>query len=81
MKTSVRTAGLDTGGRLYNYDHENRLISTTQPGMPAISYAYDGEGRRVQKTVGSASTVFVYDALRRMAAEYYTQAPSDAGLV
>ena len=26
------------------------------------SYVYDGDGRRVQKTVGSTTTTFVYDA-------------------
>jgi hypothetical protein len=32
---------------------------------------YDGDGRRVVKTVGSGpSTVFVYDAAGQLAAEY-----------
>jgi len=34
------------------------------------SYVYDGDGRRVQKTVGSTKTTFVYDAQGHLAAEY-----------
>jgi YD repeat-containing protein len=50
-------AGYDGGGNVssvpnqtFTYDAENRLISTTQPNSPAIGYAYDGDGKRVQKT-------------------------------
>jgi YD repeat-containing protein len=47
------------------YDAENRQVNAG-----AFSYAYDGEGRRVTKTSGGATTVFVYDALGQLAAEY-----------
>ena len=41
------------------------------PNTPAITYSYDGEGRRVRKEVaGQATTVFVYDAFGQLAAEY-----------
>jgi RHS repeat-associated protein len=36
------------------------------------TYAYDGDGRRVQKTGGGATTVYVYDAAGQLAAEYST---------
>jgi RHS repeat-associated protein len=34
------------------------------------SYAYDGDGRRVSKTVSGTTTTFVYDAMGQLAAEY-----------
>jgi len=42
--------------RTFTYDAENRLVASTQPNMGAISYVYDGNGWRVQKTVGSVET-------------------------
>jgi RHS repeat-associated protein len=65
--------------RSFGYDSEERLKATTQPGMSPINYTYDGEGRRVTKTVGSATTVYVYDAMGQLAAEYTTQTLPDAG--
>ena len=56
--------------RTFTYDAENRLTASSQPNTGAIQYAYDGEGRRIQKTVGAATTVFVYDAMGQLAAEY-----------
>ena len=35
-------------------------------------YAYDGDGRRVKKVSGGATTVYVYDAQGQLAAEYAT---------
>jgi RHS repeat-associated protein len=62
---------LGSGGtRGFTYDAENRQIDASIPGMSAISYAYDGDGRRVQKTVGTTVTTYVYDAAGILAAEY-----------
>lgn len=46
------------------------MSTASFPGMDAISYAYDGDGRRVKKTVGTMVTTFVYDACGELAAEY-----------
>jgi YD repeat-containing protein len=35
---------------------ENRVQTATIPGMDPITYVYDGDGQRVQKTVGSTTT-------------------------
>ena len=43
-------------------------------GMSAISYVYDGEGKRVQKTVGTTTT-YVYDAAGNLTAEYGPASP------
>jgi RHS repeat-associated protein len=58
------------GTRSFSYDGENRLIAATEPNTGAIGYGYDGEGRRVWKTVGEKTTWFVYDAQGQLAAEY-----------
>jgi RHS repeat-associated protein len=58
-------------GVTYGYDAEKRLTTVTnEPSMPGISYAYDANGKRVQKTVGSAVTLYAYDAAGELAAEY-----------
>jgi len=53
----------------FTYDAENR-----QTAAGLYTYAYDGDGRRVQKTGGGATTVYVYDAAGQLAAEYSTAA-------
>ncbi len=44
------------GSHTYQYDAENRLKSLDSTGA---TYLYNGEGRRVKKTVGATATVFV----------------------
>jgi YD repeat-containing protein len=43
-----------------SYDAENRQTTYTRSSGQATSYSYDGDGRRVKKLVGTATTVFVY---------------------
>ncbi len=52
-------------------------MASAQPNTPAISYSYDGDGRRVMENVGGAITTYVYDAQGQLAAEY--GAPTDSG--
>ena len=54
------------------YDAENRQVSYTKTGMGTTSYGYDGDGRRVKKVTGSPSvtTIYVYNAIGRLVAEY-----------
>ena len=66
-------------GRSFTYDAENRIATSTIPNMGASTYTYDGEGRRVKKVMGTATTVFVYDAAGRLAAEYSTQTNPESG--
>jgi RHS repeat-associated protein len=58
------------------YDADNRLMTFNGS---AATYSYDGDGRRVRKVVGSATTVLVYDARGQMVAEYSNQAPPTSG--
>jgi RHS repeat-associated protein len=67
---SGNQTGITSANRTFTYDAENRQTNATVNGV-ATNYVYDGDGRRVIKTVGSGpSTVFVYDAAGRLAAEY-----------
>ena len=56
--------------RVACYDAENRMTVATTAAPVTTVYVYDGDGRRVQKTVGSTITTFVYDAQGHLAAEY-----------
>ena len=59
-------------GNAAGYDFEGNQISIAGSGVNE-AYGYDVDRRRVQKLVsGGSTTVYVYDALGRMAAEYST---------
>jgi len=64
----------DATSRTFTYDAENRQVSYNA-GMASLNatYEYDGDGRRVKKLQDGITTVFVYDAQGRLAAEYSTQ--------
>lgn len=55
----------------YDYDGESKL-ARAGGGVPVggSEYVYDGGGLRVKKVAGAVTTVFVYDAAGRLAAEY-----------
>ena len=66
------------------YDAENRNVSVTSPGNGNLTFAYDGDGRRVRKVWtpsggSSATTYFIYNALGQLAAEYSTEQPAATG--
>jgi RHS repeat-associated protein len=84
-RTPVGNQTVIAGGIALAYDVENRQTSNTVSGLRRELYAYDGEGRRVQHvhqvySGGSynttATTVYVYDAKGRLAAEYGAQSSS-----
>jgi YD repeat-containing protein len=49
------------------YDAENRMISETDANGTTATYAYDGDGRRVSKTLNGVTTTFVYDPQGQLA--------------
>jgi RHS repeat-associated protein len=62
---------LGVAGNVQAYDAENRQISSTDLVTPGTeTYTYDGDGRRIQKTGPGGTTLFVYDAMGQVAAEY-----------
>ncbi|QKT04885.1 RHS domain-containing protein [Ectothiorhodospiraceae bacterium 2226] len=58
----IREPHADTGSeRRYRYNVDNRLIEVRNQADTLIaSYAYDPFGRRVQKTVGTTTTYYLY---------------------
>ena len=71
----------DRVGNTYSFDGENTQAAFTYAGggQTAAQYFYDGEGRRVKKIAGNDTTVFVYDALGQMVAEYESNPPAQSG--
>ena len=66
----------DAKDRAFTYDAENRQLTATG-GNLSMSYAYDGNGKRVKShnLVTSQTTVFVYDGDGQLAAEYTINVP------
>lgn len=64
---------VDAKGRTFTYDAENKQTKVINSNNITVGeYFYDGDGKRVKKTVGSEVTIFVYDASDKMVAEYST---------
>jgi hypothetical protein len=64
----------DAVGRTFVYDAENKQTSVSdQNGMIGQCW-YDGDGKRIKKYVPSTgeTTIFVYDAVGKLVAEYST---------
>jgi YD repeat-containing protein len=67
------------GGFAFSYDAENRLKTSTINNS-TTTYLYDGEGRRVKKLLASGEqTLFIYDAMGQLAAEYTTGQSAHSG--
>lgn len=66
----------DFNGHIYAYDAENKQTSYDNG---QATYHYDGDGRRVKKVSDSGTTIFVYDAMGQLVAEYSTSTPQDPG--
>jgi RHS repeat-associated protein len=70
----------DLSGNVMAYDAENHMTSFN--GSNGLwNYSYDGDGRRVKKAIslGTDTTIFVYDAMGRLAAEYANNNPINHG--
>jgi RHS repeat-associated protein len=77
---TVDASSYDTAGNLkaingdaLTYDAENRQVSFTPPngmGIGPETYAYDGNGNRVQKSGSGLTTTYIYDAFNQLKAEY-----------
>jgi RHS repeat-associated protein len=71
---SVGNTTLDANNQSYVYDAENKMIQAKGVSNQVLGdYFYDGDGKRVKKAVPNGeTTIFVYDAIGRMVAEYST---------
>lgn len=64
-------AYITTGGGSMAYDANNKMTSFTATGV-SVSTKYDTAGRRVRKVYNGQTTIWVYDAFGKLAAEYTT---------
>ena len=62
----------DVTGREFSFDADNKQGEYRNSGNLLGTYSYDGNGRRVKKTVAGnpETTIFVYDVSGRLLAEY-----------
>jgi RHS repeat-associated protein len=72
------TSDPSTGPNAMLYDAENKMIGYTKAGS-TTSYVYDGDGHRVKKIDNAGTTVFVYNAMGQLIAEYSAVAASGGG--
>src|SRR5262249_32478411 len=64
---------MDGSGNAFTYDAENHQVTFNGT---AGQYSYDGDGRRVTRTTGAGTSVFVYDVGGQLIAEYGGQCSS-----
>ena len=62
-----------TPGGWMTYDANNKMVAFTATGV-SVSTAYDAADRRVRKVHNTETTIWVYDAFGKLAAEYTTEA-------
>ncbi len=67
---------ITTGSGSMAYDANNKMKSFTATGV-AVTTTYDAAARRVRKVYNSETTVWVYDAFGKLAAEYTTESLTD----
>ena len=64
---------LSSNYQLLTYDAEERISQAyDNVSGDTMTFAYDGDGKRVSKTAGGNTTVYVYDAFGSLAAEYHS---------
>jgi len=70
----------DPQGRVFRYDGENKQYEVRNSANEIIGqYFFDGNGKRIKKIVPATEevTVFVYDSMGKLSAEYSTQLSQD----
>ena len=61
----------DAGGiRTYGYDDTGRLDEFLDNGVLTASYVHNAMGQRAKKTVGAATTIYIYDTSGNLIAEH-----------
>ncbi|MDJ0710061.1 MAG: RHS repeat-associated core domain-containing protein [Woeseiaceae bacterium] len=64
-----RTAAVG-GIRTYGYSDANRLNEVKDSGVTAATYVHNALGQRTKKSVGSSTTIFLYDLAGNLLAEH-----------
>jgi RHS repeat-associated protein len=60
MTSGPLPANLSANSTL-GWDAENRLVSASVPGGDTVTFFYDAQSRRIAETVGTATTLYLYD--------------------
>ena len=76
--TATPTACTGTVVSTLTYDVYNRLTQVQKTGLATQTYQYDHQGRRISKTIGTATTSYLYNG-DNVHAEYSTWATPLAG--
>ncbi len=76
VREGTATVTLDANGnitaqgqRAYTHSPDNRIVSVSESGTLVATYAYNALGQRVAKTVGGATTRFIYGQNGELLAE------------
>ena len=75
----------EAGGtfKKYSYDSDNRIKQAKRlSGTNEVvigDYIYDGDGKRVKTVVGAATTIYVYNIVGQLVAEYTDVLPETSG--
>jgi RHS repeat-associated protein len=65
---------IDAQNRQFSFNGDNKQQEVRDAnGNPIGTYFYDGNGNRVKKVTNLETTIFVYDAMGKLIAEYSTQ--------
>ncbi len=67
---------ITTGSGSMAYDANNKMTAFAKTGV-SVATTYDAAARRVRKVYNSETTVWVYDAFGKLAAEYTTDSHTD----
>ncbi len=65
----------DAENRQFTFDGDNKQSEIKINNSTIGKYFYDGEGKRVKKVTNLETTVFVYDGMGKLVAEYSTATP------
>jgi RHS repeat-associated protein len=75
-KNGNQTQDPTNNGRQFIFNGENKQTQVKDANGNTIgTYFYDGEGKRVKKITNQETTIFVYDGIGKLIAEYSTQTP------
>lgn len=71
----------DNQGRQFTFNGDNKQTQVTDSASNTVGlYYYDGSGARVKKISASEATIFVYNAVGKLVAEYSTQIAPEASI-
>ena len=75
----------DAFGNRFHYEADGKTAkffnTSNNTSQPDAVYSYDGESKRIKKIVGNITTIFVYDAMGKMVAEYSNESANPTPII